>query len=459
MDNNISMNIPEANKSPIDISNLSEPVEIWHGETVFRNEKLSLKGIGEICLDFLPFPQFRFGFKPDKQPELKDLFFSCNEPNWIMECGQTIGPVKCGLLSRDTFFSGCVEDQVVVDCESPVYARAKFVVINGPIVEGESVLINEKQIRGRVTAKIGQSNLTLDRIGLEKPSRRSVYEVTHVVHCEFTEAQSIEKIDRMKDELFWTLSLMKCRWVGIVGPWLESTDSNAITIRMSVSKTTKNRGGISWCHGSIGDSFSELAPTMSAAFADSSRAEALQTALHWLIEAEQCAGGIEGAMILQQAALECLAWLGIVVDRKICSEAGFKNLPAADKIRWLLSLYQIDASIPISDMNIAAYAKEFNLKDLIDVLVDVRNALVHAEPKKVAKLFSRNRGDEERGDLWFQIGGILQQACLASIGYKGLMMMRNSDAMYATNAITQVPWGITESPPAGGERAKDQNSL
>ena len=144
---------------------------------------------------------------------------------------------------------------------------------------------------------------------------------------------------------------------------------------------------------------------ISTAFTNEDRAQALETALHWLVESEQCAGGVEGAIILQQAALECLAWREIVLERRICSESGFKSLPASDKIKWLLSLHNIQAAIPDKSAPIKSYAKAFNHEDLIDVLVDVRNALVHAEPKKAARLFGRNQGDEERGGLWYQVGG------------------------------------------------------
>lgn len=153
---------------------------------------------------------------------------------------------------------------------------------------------------------------------------------------------------------------------------------------------------------------------------------------------------MEGAIILQQNALECLAWLEIVVLRQFCSESGFKSLPASDKIRWLLSLHKIQADIPNNSDSITSYAKAFNLRDLIDVMFDVRNALVHAEPKKAARLFVRNQGIKERGDLWYQVGGILQQAFLASIGYQGMMLRRDVDAEYAVGAVKRVPWAVTD---------------
>ena len=233
---------------------------------------------------------------------------------------------------------------------------------------------------------------------------------------------------------------MKCRWVGLLGPWLYDASGEQIGFRLSITKTMRNGGTISWCYETMRDCFAELFPSVCYAFANEKRAASLQTALHWLIEAEQCAGGVEGAIVLQQAALECLAWLQVVQERRLCSESGFKSLPASDKIRWLLSLYGIEAAIPKESGPIRSYAKAFNLSDLIDVLVNVRNALVHAEPKKTERLFARKTGDDERSHLWYQVGGILQQAVLASIGYNGWMLRRDVDSVFAAGAVRRVPW-------------------
>ncbi len=200
-----------------------------------------------------------------------------------------------------------------------------------------------------------------------------------------------------------------------LGPWLYDSTGAEIGFDATVTKTMRHGGSLSWCHDTIRDGFSQLFPVMYSSFRDANRADALQTAFHWLIESEQCAGGVEGAIILQQAALECLAWHEIVQQRSLCSESGFKPLPANDKIRWLLSLHRISVRIPDKSESITPYAKAFNLVDMVDVLVDVRNTLIHAEPKRAARLFGRDAGDEERGDLWYQIGGVLQQALLASL--------------------------------------------
>jgi hypothetical protein len=432
--------IPFALEPPIQLGGEIQHFDSWVGEATLRKKDNPVNGIGRVFLDLLPIPQFRFEFTPFQKPSLKDIILEDFPRDCVLECGPPIGPVSCNLTRIGEKILGHVEDQVSNDNDLRLYNRAVFLVLNGPSINGLPINRKGTMYRGRILGNFGDTQVTVDSLCSEPQPRRSIYEPTHVAECVFSESVSRNRIDRMREDLFRTLSVMKCRWVGVLGPWLEVIDTQSPEFRLAITKTTRNGPAISWCHETMTNCFSDLAPAIFASFADKTRADALQTALHWLIESEQCAGGVEGAIILQQAALECLAWLAIAVDKKICSESGFKGLPAADKIRWLLSLHKIDATIPSASTGIRSYAAEFNQKDMIDVLVDVRNALVHAEPKKAARLFTRNQGNEERGDLWFQIGGILQQAFLASIGYQGDLMRRDTNVRYAANAVMPAPW-------------------
>jgi hypothetical protein len=337
-------------------------------------------------------------------------------------------------------YSGYVEGQIDKSDAQRSIAKAVYIVINGPHVHGAPVKRGNSHFAGRQTASVEGIEIIVDRLASKKQKRNSIYESTHVASSVFAAGATMQEVDTVSTNLFRSLSLMKCRWVGLLGPWLYDSSGREIGLRLAITQTMRNGGAISWCHETMGRCLTELFPAVFGSFTNDKRSAPLQTALHWLVEAEQCAGGVEGAIILQQAALECLAWLEVVQERRLCSESGFKSLPAGDKIRWLLSLHCIEARIPKESDSISSYAKAFNLGDLVDVLVDVRNALVHAEPKKADRLFSRTKGDEERGDLWYQVGSILQQAVLASIGYNGKLLRRDVDAAYATGAIRPAPW-------------------
>lgn len=434
------MDIPVGLEPPIQIGQEQTQHTFWEGETELRQKTRIHKGNARIFIDLYPAPEFRFEFTPNQSPSLAEAWFESELGEATMDCGPQYGEVVCNVTRAGGDFSGYVESQSKTKGICSNAHRAVYLVINGPHVHGGPLMRGSCAFTGRLQSADSCPGVILDALKSEAVARSSVYELTHVACFQSANSVHLEDIEKSSTHLFRVLSLMKCRWVGLLGPWLYDSSGNLVEIKLAVTKTMRNGGSRSWFHEMMGSSFDDFYKSMQTAFEDETREPALQTAFHWLIESEQCAGGVEGAIILQQSALECLAWLEIVLIRKLCSESGFKALPASDKIRWLLSINNISVEIPSKSLAIKAYAKAFNLSNLVEVLVDVRNALVHAEPKKVERLFSRNNGDEERGDLWYQAGGILQQAFLASIGYEGKLLRRDVDCEYATQAIKPAPW-------------------
>jgi len=432
--------VPVGLVPPIELSGDNTQFAFWEGETELRQKSRGLKGIARIYVDLYPAPEFRFEFTPHQSPSLIEAWFESELGEATINCGPPFGEVLCNVSNAGANFSGYVESQSRPIGSGVNAHKAVYIVINGPSVHGGPLKRGSRAFTGRLQSSSPGHGVIVDALKSEAMARGAVYEPTHVACCEFSNAASLAEIEKTGTHLFRVLSLMKCRWTGLLGPWLYDSFGNLVEIQLSVTKTMRNGGASSWFHEMMGSSFGELYQSMQTAFEDEKREPALQTAIHWLIESEQCAGGVEGAIILQQSALECLAWLEIVLIRKLCSESGFKALPASDKIRWLLSINNICADIPAKSAAIISYAKAFNLSNLVEVLVDVRNALVHAEPKKVERLFSRNNGEEERGDLWYQAGGMLQQAFLAAIGYEGKLLRRDLDCEYATQATKPAPW-------------------
>jgi hypothetical protein len=436
------LELPQGLEPPVILGGGAQRFEAWQGKTTFRSDVSEAPGEARVFLDLMPTPEFRFEFTPDCQPSIKDMFQCSMVENGTLECGPPIGAVNCFVTQAGSQYSGLIKDQLVPVDVKATYNSATFLILNGPIVDGKLITRGQSSFRGRMSARVEGIEITVDRLSGKMQPRHSIYEGTHVALCAFPEPVPLARVDLLARNLFRSLSLMKCRWVGLLGPWLLSDTACALNFRVSVTKSMRNGGASSWCHESMGNCFSDLAPAIFASFADESRAAALQTALHWLIESEQCAGGVEGAIILQQAALECLAWLEVVVTRKQVGKKKFGGLKASDKIHQLLSLSRIESRIPEQSQPIKAYADDHSLTDLIDVLVHVRNALVHAEPGKTTRLLGRRQGNEERSDLWFQVGGILQQALLASIGYRGPMFRRDVDAKYSSEAVRPVPWAV-----------------
>jgi hypothetical protein len=150
-------------------------------------------------------------------------------------------------------------------------------------------------------------------------------------------------------------------------------------------------------------------------------------------------------LILQQAALEAIAWHDIVQHRKMYSEREFdKDFNAARRIRLLLSQYEIAIAIPSKCTEIASYATDNRLNDLVVVLVNVRNAFIHGSPKNVDRVLGRLRGDDERTELWYQVGGLLDQTVLAISGFNGHVVRRDVESVFRGGAVRKVSWANDE---------------
>lgn len=66
---------------------------------------------------------------------------------------------------------------------------------------------------------------------------------------------------------------------------------------------------------------------------------------------------------MQQAALERLAWVFLVKEKRTLLEDEFKRLPAAEVIRQLLSFWKISLDIPQHFTNLIDLSKQFNWAD------------------------------------------------------------------------------------------------
>ncbi|QDT88283.1 hypothetical protein [Gimesia chilikensis] len=421
-------------------------IEFWSGVTTLSRDEKSRSGIGKILFEIAPKPDVIFEFECDEKRSPADLINSMFNTDtsgiYEMSCGQPVGAVTVNVTSVNnnktgSSFSGHVVDHIDPD---PLFDSIKYLVINGPDLNGKVIQGSDSIYMGRTETNIDGFEIVIDQIKEKKKNARTPFVFTHVIEVRFNKSISNPKIDLIGSILHKTLSFMCGRWVGLIGPWGYSETGSLNRVFPQVTMTSMNPPGLSWYYSMVKGTFEELFRCLYQAFNEPKRYEVLTTGIGWYVEAEQSAGLIEGSIVLQQAALETLAWFEVVEQRELCSVNGFKSLPASDKIRLLLSLYSIPTGLPAKSTELIAYAKEFNLDDLICVLVDVRNALVHGMPKKVEKLLSRSTGSDERVDLWYQVNGLLAQAILATAGYQGKISCRSLDVEFIHSAIKDVPW-------------------
>lgn len=127
--------------------------------------------------------------------------------------------------------------------------------------------------------------------------------------------------------------------------------------------------------------------------------ELVEQSIHWYVESSKQAGGVDGAIILQQTALERLAWVLCVKEKRNLSQDTFQRIPAADKVRQLLSPFDIGLEIPARLINLIQLSKQFNWVDGPQAITEIRNAIVHPNSKNRHKRSSAS--DAARHEAWF----------------------------------------------------------
>jgi hypothetical protein len=150
------------------------------------------------------------------------------------------------------------------------------------------------------------------------------------------------------------------------------------------------------------------------------------------------AGGVEGGIILVQAALELLGWTQLVEETKSLSGQGYEKLAAADKLRLLLSSCSIPLSIPATQTELVSAAKTYGWTDGPQATTEIRNALVHSNPTKRKKVLSVDPAltyEAYEVSLWF-----LELILLRFFDYRANYSCRVSAARWRVEAVQVVPW-------------------
>lgn len=125
----------------------------------------------------------------------------------------------------------------------------------------------------------------------------------------------------------------------------------------------------------------ETFPGFMRRWQDKNWRELVQDSIHWYVESKKQAGGVNGAIVLQQAALERLAWVFWWKINAAERQYGFQKLPAADEVRLLLSSLEIDLTLPVGLTNLIQLANKQNWVDDPQAITEIRNAIVHHNPK------------------------------------------------------------------------------
>lgn len=446
------MSSPEPLQPVYDFSVAPKPVSLFHGsaELDLGGER-RLSGEGEVLLQFSPRPRviIEAMFQESDSAGVEDLFFSESDtPSFTLNGEQIKGfSTKRGMNDDGMYviWNSRFETMEFGDMRANTAVAAISHLFNFPDFHAG---------QQQADAPAGCCRLVLEseewRIDLQSLPNRATFQawerireeggcfLTHVVKLARKDGAAFSGNDAKEQHSILTnlLSFVKgeaCKAVCQTG--LDIT--GARTWQTFASPLTSSNP-MSWFEKLQGHQAETLFPLFVTKWQQSDAwRDCLRHAIYWYSQANTSGRplGIDSAIILVQAALERLAHHHAVVDRKMISAKGFKDLkPASDKLRMLFSSLKIPSEITGDTPDIQREAVQRQWVDAPHAITDIRNWLVHPDSKRPVGVDCYY--DAWRLSLWY-----LELTILAMCGYDGTYQNRLKPT--DTGQVRHVPWKNT----------------
>jgi hypothetical protein len=268
--------------------------------------------------------------------------------------------------------------------------------------------------------------------------RSTLYSVTHscVIRRHNDEAFTSEQAQNLLNVLHDALSFAAGRWVTAALVRGFGSDQQVLWTEWGTRPLHPNLGTVeTWFDTHHANVLSEILPGFLQLQNDAERAETFHSALYWYNRSTGLGSGVDGGIILLQAALELLSWQTFVRDRKALSPDGFGRLPADDQLRLLIESSGIPTSVPVGLSDLAVKAKEMNWSDGPKALTGVRNLLTHPERHKHLKHLPFY-------DAWRLAEWYVELVLLRMLNFSGEYSNRTK-AQGWVGSVDRVPWAST----------------
>lgn len=403
----------------------SSSVLLYDGQITVKQGNHSFTSAGQIALDWLPSPTFRFQLPNLSHGTVRP---DISEKTSLILCDGTPIPdcIATGLThgGHSENISGLIQGNILIGQHSPV-AEGRFIVSNLPLVLGTGIQFPDGSLRrGRIQLVAKGWILTIDPVPSQKElievvRGRSGYGITYSGKIEKEDGSSFAYSDAEKvlDAFSWYCSFAVGRWVGAF--LLRGMDATGGTAWQSWSgrRVEPYVDRTSWVDFLDANIFKGPFPGFLELWFDDDWHEELLTVIHWYLAANSLSGAIEGSIVQTQTAFELLSSAVLVERNTWLSTSGYEKLPAADRIRLLLHWAGIPIGIPTALSDLSSRASSENWSDTAEAMTAIRNNITHPT-RRNRKKFAAN-SFQTRLDIW-NLGLWNLELCLLRLfGYNG----------------------------------------
>lgn len=432
-----------------DFSSAPDPVSLYSGTAVLRQDKHSETGTGEVQLHFLPTPRIKIIGNFQRPSVALQSIAGAEKSSCFLLDGQEIegwtiqrklnfvAPGALEIHWSPRFEPLCMKD----DVHAKAAVALVFHLFNFPdfragqhqsdAAPGCGLLMLESEDWRTSIQSLPDGNATHQ--AWERINQEGGCFLTHVAKLERKDGNPFSREDA-REQHFLLSNFLSFVKAGRCWPVCEvGLDAAGARTWESFASPQAGNPPFSWFEKLQGHQAEKLFPLFAKRWQQSEAwRDGLKHAIYWYTQANTSGGhpGIDSAIILAQTALERLAHHYTVVDRKMISREGFKALKASDKLRMLFSSLDIPTEITETMADIQRVVGQCKWVDAPHAITDIRNSLVHPDAKRrVNDCFV----DAWKLSLWY-----LELSILALCGYDDTY--RNRLKPSYPGQVGHVPW-------------------
>ncbi len=416
----------------------SEPnalINLYDGDIRLEQSGHVFTGHASIKLNWLPSTCIRFemldrifGDTGKVKLEIAKLPLSCDAYVDLVSCGYII---RGQLLGRPTIINTSVCDEVLFHI--PNFKSIPGIRLNLKNDEWNIILSPIDNITDLTKYLSDQGGFGLTHIGMLK----------RIDEGHFDKDQASDKLIA----LYHFLSFVRGLWCGPILPIGQNGDKVSWQV-WDAPRLTPWKDVRSWFFDFEPEKINEAFIGFMKKWVDPDWNEPTRLAIHWYIEANIGSGGVEGSIILIQAALELLAWVYLMEApgaSKPCTVEAFHKWPASRKIEHLLTSMGIPVTIPseLKELQRALTELQKTNSDAKKypsgsyMFTYIRNRITHETGEDRIKLsaisFDARIEAKELG-LWY-----VEMTFLRIFGFNGQHYMRFRNGGPA-DRVAYVPW-------------------
>ncbi|MCC6428366.1 MAG: hypothetical protein IT435_16285 [Phycisphaerales bacterium] len=423
------------------------PIELHTGPIEVEKQSQFVTRPCRIQLVWVPRPQVVIhidGFEPDESLAFNKFKVRLPGQSEMLTVVPTNWSIASGVGAEKPVVHGLIEPvelEQCARCATVTFHLVNFLDFIGSSIRDEAATCTAA---GRAMVEVDGWRITLDRVvpeghGQRRKHPEGTYLITHVGQIGRVDGADFcgEQLKQVHAALWRSLSFCRGAWTTPMLLIGHDARQQPLWYSWSTGRIDARDGAGSWFNRFSTKGFEAFAGFFKLYTAEL-WSEPIGLAIHWYVECNTNRDNVEGAIILQQAAFELLAWTLLVEERGVLSKDGIQKLPAADQLRLLLSTCCIPLAVPPGFDDLQSLTKEYQWPDGPAAVTEIRNALVHANPSKRRRILDRGFG--VRCDAW-QLGQwYLELVLLRIFDYRGHYSNRLRRNAWRGEEVEQVPW-------------------